>query len=61
MLELSWNGEKSISLSSQKTRTFVEDGDTIILTGTCEKEGVRIGFGECFCPVVANTGWNPTS
>lgn len=29
-------------------RTFLEDGDTIILQGWCEKPGAaRIGFGQC--------------
>ena len=26
---------------------FLEDGDTVIIRGLAEKDGVRIGFGEC--------------
>ncbi|MEX2233334.1 MAG: fumarylacetoacetase [Cyclobacteriaceae bacterium] len=47
MLELSWNGEKSLSIPGGITRTFLEDGDTVLMRGYAEKDGVRIGFGEC--------------
>ncbi len=47
MLELSWNGKKKMHLEDGSERTFIEDGDTIIMHGFAEKEGVRIGFGEC--------------
>ncbi len=46
MLELCWKGTKPISLSDGSTRTFIQDGDTVIMTGWCEKDGVRVGFGE---------------
>lgn len=46
MLELSWMGTKPLKLSNGTERTFVEDNDTIIMKGYCEKEGFRIGFGE---------------
>ena len=29
------------------TRTFIEDGDTIALSGYAQGEGYRIGFGPC--------------
>ncbi len=47
MLELSWNGKKKLQLEDGTERTFIEDGDTIILKGFAEKDGIRIGFGEC--------------
>ncbi|MBX2945873.1 MAG: fumarylacetoacetase [Cyclobacteriaceae bacterium] len=47
MLELTWNGTKPLKLADGAERRFVEDGDTIILKGYCERNGVRIGFGEC--------------
>ncbi len=47
MLELSWNGKKTLQLEDGTERTFIEDGDTIIMHGYAEKDGVRIGFGEC--------------
>jgi fumarylacetoacetase len=46
MLELSWQGTKPVSLSNGTTRKFIEDNDTVILTGHCEKDGLHIGFGE---------------
>lgn len=46
MLELSWGGTKPLQLSDGTERKFIQDYDTIIMRGYCEKEGVRIGFGE---------------
>ncbi|HEY5824146.1 MAG TPA: fumarylacetoacetase, partial [Cyclobacteriaceae bacterium] len=47
LLELTWNGQKSLHLSDGSERKFLEDGDTVIIKGHAQKEGVRIGFGEC--------------
>jgi fumarylacetoacetase len=47
MLELSWNGQKPLQLSNGSERTFIEDGDTVVMRGYARKDGVRIGFGEC--------------
>ena len=46
MLELSWRGTEPIELSNGESRKFLADGDTVIMTGCCESEGVRVGFGE---------------
>ena len=46
MLELSWGGQNPIKLESGETRSFIEDFDTIIMKGHCEKNGIRVGFGE---------------
>jgi fumarylacetoacetase len=47
MLELSIGGKQTITLDNGETRTFLEDGDTVIMRGWCNKEGAkRIGFGE---------------
>lgn len=46
MLELSWGGSKPLQLSNGETRTFIEDMDTVVMRGFCEKNGLRIGFGE---------------
>lgn len=46
MLELTWRGTKPIPLPDGGERTFIEDGDTVILRGWCERNGVHIGFGE---------------
>lgn len=47
MMELTWNGKQPLKMSDGSTRTFLEDGDTVIMTGRCEANGIRIGFGEC--------------
>lgn len=47
MLELSHGGKIAFTLSNGEKRTFLEDGDTVIMRGFCQKEGAaRIGFGE---------------
>ncbi len=46
MLELAWRGTKPIELAGGHKRSFLQDGDTVIMRGWCEKDGVRIGFGE---------------
>lgn len=49
IVELSLGGTRQIPLAATgETRTFLEDGDTVVLRGWCEKPGAaRIGFGEC--------------
>src|SRR5690606_14023395 len=46
MLELTWRGEKPITLNDGTERKFINDYDTVIMRGYCEKDGTRIGFGE---------------
>ncbi len=60
LLELTWDGppalgpdgkpksRKQIQLPTGESRTFLADGDEIIMRAWCEREGFRrIGFGEC--------------
>ena len=49
IVELSLGGTRQIPLAATgEMRTFLEDGDTVVLRGWCEKPGAaRIGFGEC--------------
>ncbi|PVD32486.1 hypothetical protein C0Q70_07925 [Pomacea canaliculata] len=47
LLELSWRGTKPLDLGSNVTRKFLQDGDEVILTGYCEGNGHRVGFGTC--------------
>jgi len=71
MLELTWDGDPwadppsvvpgtqrtPIELLTGETRTFLEDGDEVILKAYCEREGFRrIGFGECRGVVEAARG-----
>ena len=46
MLEISWSGSKSVSMPDGTERKFLQDGDSVVLKGFCEKDGIRIGFGE---------------
>jgi fumarylacetoacetase len=53
LLEISHGGKKPIQLASGESRSFLEDGDEIILRAWCETEGaVTIGLGECLGCVV---------
>jgi len=48
LLELSEGGKKPVTLPSNETRSFLEDGDALILRAYAEADGfVRIGFGDC--------------
>jgi fumarylacetoacetase len=52
MMELTWRGTKPITLDDGTERKFVNDKDTIIIRGHCEKEGMRVGFGDCVATVL---------
>lgn len=40
-------GKEEFKLSNGEARKFIQDGDSIIMTGYATKNGKRIGFGEC--------------
>ncbi len=46
LLELSWKGTKPLKLHDGTERKFLQDGDTLIMRGHAEKNGIRVGFGE---------------
>jgi len=46
LLEISWNGTEPIELASGIARTFLEDGDSLVMRGWCQGDGYRVGFGE---------------
>jgi fumarylacetoacetase len=53
LLELTSGGRAPLTLASGETRTFLEDGDRVMLHGWCERAGqVRIGFGEAAATVL---------
>jgi fumarylacetoacetase len=56
MLELTWNGTKPLTLDDGSSRSFLEDGDTLILRGHT-KSGARIGFGECRATLLPAKPW----
>merc|ERR1712212_851040 len=45
MLELSWRGSKPVPLAEGGERKFLQDGDTVIMTGVCKGQGYNVGFG----------------
>ena len=45
MLELSWQGEEPVLLSGDDTRSFLEDGDRVIMRAYADADGYRVGFG----------------
>ena len=53
MLELTQGGKQPITLPNGETRSFLADGDTLTLRGSCERPGTRrIGFGACSATVL---------
>ena len=53
LIELTQGGKNPIDLPNGERRTFLEDGDAVVLRGWCEKPGAaRIGFGECWGTVL---------
>ena len=56
LIELTEGGKNPVSLPNGEQRTFLEDGDAVVLRGWCEKPGAaRIGFGECWGTVLPAT------
>ena len=58
LLEITWNATKPLMLSNGEERSFIQDGDTLIMKGFCEKEGLRIGFGEVSGKVLPAVNFN---
>jgi fumarylacetoacetase len=49
-MEITWRGRDPLPLADGTTRTFLEDGDTVVLRGRCGGPGDERGwieFGEC--------------
>ena len=46
MLELTWRGANPLKLPNGETRKWLEDEDTLAITGWCQGDGYRVGFGE---------------
>jgi fumarylacetoacetase len=54
LLELTWRGAEPISLPGGEKRSFLEDGDEVVLRGRCQRPGhAQIGFGECRGTILA--------
>jgi len=47
LLELTWRGSHTLKMEETgEERTFLQDGDTVIMTGYCQGENFRVGLGE---------------
>jgi fumarylacetoacetase len=45
MIELTEGGKKPIKLNDGSERIFLKDGDTAVITGYCQADSYRVGFG----------------
>lgn len=52
MIELTNNGKNKIELPNSEERAFLKDYDTVVLRGFAEKDGIRIGFGDCVSTIL---------
>jgi len=48
LIERTWRGREPLRMPTGETRTFLEDGDEVVMRACCERPGfARIGFGDC--------------
>ena len=38
MMELTWRGQNPLTMKDGSTRKFIEDGDTVVIRGWCERK-----------------------
>ena len=58
LLELTWRGANPLAIEETgETRTFLEDGDALIMDGWCQGEGYRVGFGAVAATVAPAREW----
>lgn len=55
-LEMTANGNEPLKLDQSLTRTFLADGDEVIMTGVAGQQGPLVGFGECRAKVLPAFG-----
>ncbi|NNE36142.1 MAG: fumarylacetoacetase, partial [Rhodothermales bacterium] len=46
LLERTWRGSKPLTFPDGQTRTFIQDGDAVVMTGWAQGDGYRVGFGK---------------
>ncbi len=57
LIEITKGGTAPVRIGATEERTFLEDRDTVIMRGRCERKGyVRVGFGEVTGTVEAANG-----
>ncbi len=58
LIELAWAGRKPLELPNGATRSWLEDGDEVVITATAVgPDGLRIGFGDVHGQIVP--AWQP--
>ena len=57
MLELAWKGERPLTLPSGDKRASLQDGDRLTITGWCDGDDYRVGFGEVTGKVLPAVEW----
>jgi fumarylacetoacetase len=61
LLELSWNGTEPVELDDGTERTWLQDGDEVVIAGAAPgPDGARIALGEVRGRVVAATAPPPS-
>ncbi len=60
LLELTHGGTQPLALADGATRTYLEDDDEVIVTGSCAGPAYRIGFGEVSGRVTAASRYPST-
>jgi fumarylacetoacetase len=53
LIEMSWRGAQPLELPGGETRTFLADGDRVVMRGWCGSGTGRVGFGEVEGTVIA--------
>ncbi|MBD5634358.1 MAG: fumarylacetoacetase [Candidatus Eremiobacteraeota bacterium] len=46
IIELTWRGANPIVLPSGERRAFLEDGDTVVMSGSARRGDLHVGFGD---------------
>ena len=54
LLEIAWNGTEPVRLVDGSERSFLLDGDSLVIAGCCRRDGYRIGFGQVEGTIVAS-------
>ena len=53
LLEMTWGGKNPLTVGGE-TRTYLEDGDRVVLTGAAKKDGLVVGFGDVSGRIVSS-------
>jgi fumarylacetoacetase len=57
LLELAWRGQEPLQMNNGEQRVWLEDGDELTITGWCQGDGYRVGFGEVTGKILPALAW----